>query len=79
MAADQIEDVLWAMNTCFAENSHFRRLKFLRKDRFYYNSYEARSVLSGMCENLNQIDVIMLVYAQFGLSRDVCMSAYSFP
>jgi hypothetical protein len=43
--------VLWALNTCAAEGSNFRRLVFCRKDRFFYASYTARSCLSTLVEN----------------------------
>src|SRR5699024_2698918 len=55
MQAEGIDKVLYCMNTCMVENSNIRRLKWLRKDRFYYRSYEARSMLSAMLENLTYV------------------------
>lgn len=54
-----------------AENSHWRRLVYLRKDRVYPDTYDARSILSGMLENLSQLQVVELIYDELGLKRDV--------
>jgi hypothetical protein len=69
--------VLWALNTCAAEGSNFRRLVFCRKDRFFYASYTARSCLSTLVENYGLEETYnklttALDFAEVGVDRRVC-------
>jgi hypothetical protein len=69
--------VLWALNTCAAEGSNFRRLVFCRKDRFFYASYTARSCLSTLVENYGLEETFSkmttaLDFSQSDVDRRVC-------
>jgi hypothetical protein len=70
LAGESATDVLFGLNTCLAECSHSRRLVFCRKDRFYYSSYEARSVLSAALENVSRAELYERVFQHFGLCFD---------
>lgn len=59
--------VLWALNTCMSENSNSRRLRFCRKDRFFFASYIARSCLSTLLENLGYKNTYELLSEALGL------------
>ena len=67
LAADRIEDVLHCINTCLVECSNFRRLKYLRKDRFYYSSFAARSYLSALSEDQTAFFIFKLIAKQVKL------------
>ena len=69
-AAQDVGEILWGLNTCMSECSNSRRLKFCRKDRYFYASYEARSTVSAMLENLSPVEVLDRVYVHFGFVRD---------
>jgi len=69
-AAADVGDILWGINTCMSECSNSRRLKFCRKDRYFYASYEARSTVSAMLENLSPVEVLDRVYVHFGFVFD---------
>jgi hypothetical protein len=60
-------NVLFGLNTCLSECSNFRRLVFCRKDRFYYSSYEARSLISAVLENTTRADLFKRLFDHFGL------------
>ena len=70
LASERIEDVLHCMNTCLVECSNFRRLKFLRKDRFYYSSFAARSFLSALSEDLSSLSIFKKIADHVGLSEN---------
>ena len=70
LAGESASDVLFGLNTCLAECSHSRRLVFCRKDRFYYSSYEARSLLSAVLENVKRAELYQRVFQHFDLSFD---------
>ena len=53
LAGECASDVLFGLNTCLSECSNSRRLVFCRKDRFYYHSYEVRSMVSAVLENVS--------------------------
>jgi hypothetical protein len=69
-AANGVGEILWGLNTCMSEASNSRRLKFCRKDRFFYATYEARSTVAAMLENISPVDVLDRVYAHFGFVCD---------
>jgi rRNA maturation protein Rpf1 len=70
LAGESATDVLFGLNTCLAECSHSRRLVFCRKDRFYYSSYEARSVLSAALENVSRAELYERIFQHFNLLFD---------
>jgi hypothetical protein len=70
MAGDCVSDVLFGLNTCLSECSNARRLVFCRKDRFYYSSYEARSLLSAVLENLDRVELYKRLNSYFGIEYD---------
>lgn len=51
-AVDSVGECLWMINTIKCEGSNSRRLVYLRKDRFFITSGEARSSISALRENL---------------------------
>jgi len=69
-AEDCVSDVLFGLNTCLSECSNSRRLVFCRKDRYYYASYEARSLISAVLENLERAVFFRRLYAYFDLELD---------
>ncbi len=69
-AKDCVSDVLFGLNTCLSECSNSRRLVFCRKDRFYYSSYEARSLISAVLENIDRSALFEKIYEYFGLKFD---------
>ena len=70
LAGDCASDVLFGLNTCLSECSNARRLVFCRKDRFYYSTYEARSLLSAVLENLDRVDLYQRLHSYFGMEFD---------
>lgn len=54
LAGDNVSNVLFGLNTCLSECSNIRRLVFCRKDRFYYQTYEVRSLISAVIENVGR-------------------------
>lgn len=48
-----IAPALWGVNTCAAEGSHSRRLKFVDKDKSYFGSFAGRTNLSAYLENVS--------------------------
>lgn len=70
LAGDNVSDVLFGLNTCLSECSNIRRLVFCRKDRFYYQTYEVRSLLSAVMENVGRNYLWQRIYAYFGLEWD---------
>jgi hypothetical protein len=69
-AANNAEQVLYALNTCASEGANNRRLTFCRKDRFYYGSYEARSMLNALLDNLSHAEAYSLLSSELGLDAD---------
>jgi Mutator-like transposase/Ulp1 protease family, C-terminal catalytic domain len=69
-AGDSASDVLFGLNTCMSECSNSRRLVFCRKDRFYYSSYEARSLISAVLENIERVHLYERLFNHFGLILD---------
>jgi hypothetical protein len=63
-------DVLFGLNTCLSECINSRRLVFCRKDRFYYSSYEARSLISAVLENVGKTDLFKRLFQHFGIELD---------
>ena len=70
LAGDSATDVLFGLNTCLSECSNSRRLVFLRKDRFYYRSYEARSLISAVTENIGRAALYVKLFQRFGMEMD---------
>src|SRR4029079_11256181 len=68
LAGESASDVLFGLNTCLAECSHSRRLVFCHKDRFYYSSYEVRSLLSAALENVSRAELYEQIFQHFNLS-----------
>jgi hypothetical protein len=66
-AVERVDEVLYAMNTCLVECSNWRRLVFLRKDRCYVSSYNARSMLAALLENLSRSEVVLRLYKRLNL------------
>ena len=70
LAGESASEVLFGLNTCLSECSNSRRLVFLRKDRFYYQSYEARSLISAVAENIGRAVLYVKIFDHFGLEMD---------
>jgi hypothetical protein len=70
LAGDNVSDVLFGLNTCLSECSNIRRLVFCRKDRFYYQTYEVRSLLSAVMENVGRDYLLQKIYEHFNLEWD---------
>ena len=70
LAGECASDVLFGLNTCMSECSNIRRLVFCRKDRFYYQSYEARSMISAVLENLKRTELYQQLFSYFGIEYD---------
>lgn len=54
-APEYIKHALWDCNTTFVENSNSVRGKFVKKTKAYGSSYESRSHLSAMIQNLGYL------------------------
>ena len=59
--------LLTGINTCMSENTNWRRLVFVRKDRFYPSTYDARSLVSALLETLTRTQLYKLVWKKLGL------------
>lgn len=70
LAGDNVSEVLFGLNTCLSECSNIRRLVFCRKDRFYYQSYEVRSLISAVQENVGRNYLWQRIYAYFAIPWD---------
>jgi hypothetical protein len=71
LAQKSVSNILFGLNTCLSECSNSRRLVFARKDRFFYTSYEVRSLLSAILENISRADLFQRIYAYFDLEFSV--------
>ena len=71
----QVDEVLWLLNTTRSENSNFRRLSYMRKDRFYPSAYEILSLCSALKEKCGLFSLAEKLWAKVGLEMSADIRA----